>query len=374
MSMNKVNFVGGTQALYNAIVTKDPDSLYFISDTQRIYKGDVDVTQSVIPVLNFPATGVAGKLYIHKSTLETRIFEDGAWLTVDPGFVKTLEDLENAANGGKVATIDAFKAYVDKAMDARVAALFDDAGFDDVNGNLGFHRTGGDTSDLRLIQLTGVAHGPSYDATNLRITIPQYGKDDLVIDLPKDNFLTDAYFDKDYDFKDGTTGPAIVLVVKAEGQETKELAIPASAMANDYTAGKTDTIQVTIDADHKIKARVIIDANTADGTLMIWDGVGKKMGTIGVKINNNTAADMGDSNEVIPTAAVIAAAIKKASNEITGGLLDEGNPNEVVISTEHGIVRSGMVIGGATLSNTPNANTLATEAAVLDAISWKSLA
>lgn len=372
MSMNKVNFVGGTQALYNAIVTKDPDALYFISDTQRIYKGDTDVTQAVIPVLNFPASGVADKLYIHKSTLETRIFEDGAWLTVDPGFVKTLEDLENAANGGKVATIDAFKAYVDKAMDARVAALFDDAGFDDVNGNIGFHRNG--EADLRLIQLTGVAHGPSYDATNLRITIPQYGKDDLVIDLPKDNFLTDAYFSKDYDFKDGTIGPAIVLVVKAEDGDPKELAIPASAMANDYTAGKTDTIQVTIDADHKIKARVIIDAKTSDGTLMIWDDVGKKMGTVGVKINNNTAADMGDSNEVIPTAAVIAAAIKKASNEITGGLLTEGNPNEVVISTEHGIVRSGMVIGGATLSNTPNANTLATEAAVLDAISWKSLA
>lgn len=372
MSMNKVNFVGGTQALYNAIVTKDPDSLYFISDTQRIYKGDTDVTVSVIPVLNFPSTGVSGKLYIHKNTLETRIFEDGAWLTVDPGFIKTLEDLENAANGGKVATIDAFKAYVDKAMDARVASLFDDAGFDSTNGNIGFHRNG--EADLRLIQLTGVAHSPSYDAANLQITIPQYGKDDLVIDLPKDNFLTDAYFDKAYDFKDGTAGPAIVLVVKAEDGDPKELAIPASAMANDYTAGKTDSIQVTIDNDHKIKARVIIDAKTSDGTLMIWDDLGKKMGTVGVKINNNTAADMGDSNEFIPTAAVIAAAIKKACGEITNGLLDEGNANEVVISTAHGIVRSGMVIGGATLSNTPNANTLATEAAVLDAISWKSLA
>lgn len=373
MSMNKVNFVGGTQALYNAIVTKDPNSLYFISDTQRVYKGDVDVTQSVIPVINFPESGITGKIYVHKNTLETRIYDEGAWKTVDPGFIKTLDQLKDAANGGKLATIDAFKAYVDEVIDARTSHLYSQAGFDNTNGNLGFRGTAEDSQ--KLVQLLGVAHDAAYDATNLKITIPQYGKDDLVIDLPKDNFLTDAYFEKEYDFEDGKIGPAIVLVVKTEGStDEKKLAIPAAAMANDYTAGKTDSIQVTIDDSHKIKARVIIDPTTSDGTLMIWDNTNKKMGTVGVKVNNNTAADMGNSNEFIPTAAVVAAAIRKACDEITGGLLSEGNENEIVLSTVHGIVRSGKVIGGATLSDNPNADTLATEAAVLDAISWKSLA
>ena len=107
---------------------------------------------------------------------------------------------------------------------------------------------------------------------------------------------------------------------------------------------------------------------------MIWDDTNKKIGTVGVKIDQDTTTEMGESNTSIPTAAVIAAAIKKAASEITGGLLAEGNENEVVISTAKGIVRSGMVIGGAVLADVPNANTLATEAAVLDALSWKMLA
>jgi hypothetical protein len=372
--MSKVNFIGGTQALYDAIAQKDPNSLYFISDTQRIYKGDVEFTQNVYPVVNFPEIGIEKKIYIHKNTLEVKVYEAGEWLVVLPGYIKTVDNMADSANGGKLATIDAIKDYVDTVLDARVEALFKSVEWDNEDGKLLF--AGADPKTVvGEAQLEGVAHDASFDSTNLRITIPQYGKDDLVIDIPKDNFLEDAYYDKAYDFEDGTVGPAIVLVVKTDGtDESKKIAVPASAMTNDYTAGKTDTIQVTIDDTHKIKARLLIDANTSDGVLMIWDNDGKKAGTVGVKIDNDTSTEMGESNEKVPTAAVIAAAIKKAVGELAGSLLPEGNEKEIVISTVNGIVRSGKIIGGATLSDSPNADTLATEAAVLDAISWKTLA
>lgn len=376
MSMSKVNFVGGTQALYNALTVKDPNTLYFISDTQRIYKGDVDMTQSMIPVTNFPDAGIEGKIYIHVNTLEVQVYYNGAWMVVSPGYIDTLDKFELEANGSKLATIDAIKAHVDKVLEARTESLVKEAQFDAVSGKVQLFGKDA-TTPLSEAELTGVSHDAQYDATNLRITIPQYGKDDLVIDLPKDNFLADAYFDKAFDFEDGTVGPAIVLVVKtgtAESAEEKKIAIPAASMQNDYTAGKTDSIQVVIDDTHKIKARIIIDPKTSDGALMIWDDTNKKIGTVGVKIDQDTTTEMGESNTSIPTAAVIAAAIKKAASEITGGLLAEGNENEVVISTAKGIVRSGMVIGGAVLADVPNANTLATEAAVLDALSWKMLA
>lgn len=373
MSMSKVNFVGGTQALFNAIVEKDPNTLYFITDSQRIYKGDVDCTKSVFPVTVFPKNGLSNKIYIHKNTLEVKIYSDGTWLTVAPGYVTTLEDFNNPEKGDRLASVNTIKEYIDSVLDARVASLIQSGDFDPVEGNVRLYGT--DTENpISTIGLYGVAHDAEYDTSNMKITIPQYGKQDLVIDLPKDNFLSDAYFKKDYDFGDHI-GPAIVLVVKAgdEGEE-KEIPVPADSMENDYTGGKTDSIQVEITDEHKVKARIIIDKNTADGVLMIWDESNKKIGTVGVKINNNPEAEMGDSNESIPTAAVIAAAINKAATEITGNLVGEGAENEVIISTETGIVRSGIIIGGAVLSEMPNATTLATEAAVLDAISWKTLA
>lgn len=374
MSMSKVNFVSGTQVLYDAIPVKDPNALYFTSDTQRVYKGDVDVTQNVFPVVNFPSAGVENKIYIHKNTLEVKVYADGKWLVVAPGYVTLADQMEVAANGGKLATVNAIKGHIDKVLDARVETLMQDAEFDAASGKMKFYGTDR-TVALTEAELTGVAHDATYDAKNLKITIPQYGKDDLVINLPKDNFLSDAYFEKDYDFEDGTTGPAIVLVVKTEGsKDDKKLAIPAASMQNDYTAGKTDSIQVEISDDHKIKARIIIDPKTSDGVLMIWDNTTKKLGTTGVKIDNDTANDMKESNTYVPTGAVVAAAIKKACGDITDNFLTQGNKNEVVISTEKGIIRSGKIIGGAVLADIPNANTLATEAAVLDAISWKTLA
>lgn len=373
MSMNKVNFVGATQALYNAVVTKDNDSLYFISDTQRIYKGAVDCTQNIYPVVNFPAAGVDNKIYIHVNTLETRIYDEGAWKVVSPGFVKTVETMKDAANGGKLATIDAIKGYIDEILDARVADLFNTVGFDATTGEIVLSGEG--ASSTKKVQLEGVAHDATYDATNLTITIPQYGKEDLVVNIPRDNFLTDAYYDAKYDFEDGTVGPAIVLVVKTEGsEETKKIAVPAAAMANDYTGYVGNNIEVIVKDNHQLRAKLRIDPSTSDGVLMIWDASAKHVGTVGVKINNDESSEMGNSNESIPTAAVIAAAIKKACEDVSGNLLPEGNENEVVISTAHGIIRSGMVFGGATLSSNPNAQTLATEAAVLDAISWKALA
>ena len=38
--MSLVNFVSGTTEEYNSLETKDPDTLYFISDSQTVYKGD----------------------------------------------------------------------------------------------------------------------------------------------------------------------------------------------------------------------------------------------------------------------------------------------------------------------------------------------
>ena len=47
--------------------------------------------------------------------------------------------------------------------------------------------------------------------------------------------------------------------------------------------------------------------------------------------------------------------------------------NVPTLTAEGGIKDSGKSIGGSTLSKSPNSNTLATEAAIADALSWKNI-
>lgn len=44
--MAKVLFKYGTQAEYEALETKNPDALYFITDSNRIYKGSDKVASA----------------------------------------------------------------------------------------------------------------------------------------------------------------------------------------------------------------------------------------------------------------------------------------------------------------------------------------
>ena len=114
---------------------------------------------------------------------------------------------------------------------------------------------------------------------------------------------------------------------------------------------------------------------------------------------------MGAAATDVPTANVIAAAISTAVQAAQGTLesavsaLEEevgelsasigeletavaaaitsmgaGNADEIVLSTATGgIKRSAKKIGGATLAASPDANTVATEAAVSAAFSWQAL-
>ena len=45
--MAQVKFKYGTWAQYNAITTKDNDTLYFITDRKMVYKGETEYTSSI---------------------------------------------------------------------------------------------------------------------------------------------------------------------------------------------------------------------------------------------------------------------------------------------------------------------------------------
>ncbi len=69
--MGKVNFWSNTQSAFDAIVTKDIETLYIV-DNQRIYKGDNLLNDVFYTTANLPAVGVKGKLYVKYDNVEDK--------------------------------------------------------------------------------------------------------------------------------------------------------------------------------------------------------------------------------------------------------------------------------------------------------------
>lgn len=436
--MNRVNFIVTVQSKYNSLTTKDENTLYFITDGKRIYRGDVDVTESLLVVSAFDETPgsdiIEGKLYVNASTLEVRIKHNNTWVILTPGYVSTGTDFDKEENSGKLATIAATKAYLAQQIADITGgtAFVKDIAWSGESGSLSVDKG---SESPTTVQLRGVAHSPSYDVGALKITIPVYGSDDLVINLPKDNFVRSGGYNKEYEFEDGSTGPAVVLIVDdgdAENGVTKEIAIPAKELVDIYTGSTTGTMKVSVSAGNVITADAIIDTTEGNALVVANDGEGNPLGlrvdvsdkakkvvggTAGNLVTLSSAGDiadggvalrlegeMGSSETEIPVASLIASAITSAvsvaqtaltnqldlitNSEGTGrldtvetklaplvaGAIGEGEAGKVVLSTANGVVRSSAAIGGATLSETADANTLATESAVADAVSWKTLA
>ena len=430
--MGKVNFKAGTLAQYTTLQQKSADTLYFLTDAKKIMKGDIDVTENIVVVTNFDgsAGGVAvenafeGKFYINVTTFECRIKSGAAWVVMSPGYITDGTNFAQSGNEGKFATIAAIKAYITEQIAGITGgtAFVKGVTWDSTNHALLVDKGGEAPTSVAL---SGMAYTPTWDAGTLKLTIPVVGGNDVVINFPKDNFVRSGRYEADYPVGDG---PAIVLVVNGgSGTEDQEVIIPAASLVDVYTGEASNDITVTVGEDHKITATVKIDP--AEGNALVSSASGLKVDISGKadkltaaaaahilvgSANGNladggvslkTSGDMGAAATDVPTANVIAAAISTAVQAAQGTLesavsaLEEevgelsasigeletavaaaitsmgaGNADEIVLSTATGgIKRSAKKIGGATLSASPDANTVATEAAVSAAFSWQAL-
>ena len=71
---NKV-LLAGLQAKYDSMASHDANILYFCTDTGKLYKGDVDFSNSLVAASTKPGTPVAGKIYVlaDTNTIETYV-------------------------------------------------------------------------------------------------------------------------------------------------------------------------------------------------------------------------------------------------------------------------------------------------------------
>ena len=107
--MGPVRFVTTTSAGYSGITSKDKDTLYFISDERRIYKGEVPYSGGIFTtVAEFPETGEVNTLYVNSATGEVRYYNGTSYQIVVPATGKSI----TGKGDGSLATTAAVAAYV----------------------------------------------------------------------------------------------------------------------------------------------------------------------------------------------------------------------------------------------------------------------
>ena len=122
--MALVKFVAGTAASYAALQSKNADTLYFITDAHRIYKGDVQMSGDVYSVVGtFPAVGdaVAGTVYVQSSDGAVSYFNGTSYQPIVKASANTID---GAGDNNHFPTTAAVVAYVTNAIgDLDVSAL-----------------------------------------------------------------------------------------------------------------------------------------------------------------------------------------------------------------------------------------------------------
>lgn len=366
----------GTQTEFNSALEAnkiESTGLYFITDTQRIYKGaDVVAMTSVLYPATMPdaATMVPGTLYVYDANIYTLVDNEVVCLS------KNLAD-------GAIKSLTMFDAdIVDTADDEELSSAK-------------LSTSAKVAADISAANQHS-AHDVEFDSTSYKLTIPMYGLDDLVISIPR--CVKSGRYEADYELPDGQRGKAIVLVIDAPDEPTgeKEIVIPAAGLVQTFIGVAGNDITVTVSDDNKIKAELNIAPTeskikvTETGLELDLSDYAKHASADDVdklaiitsngnfagsrKIVSTYTSGNKEDEELIPTLGVVAAAIAEAVQSANKYILPEGSENEVITSTVRGIQRSGLTVGAETLNTTSETNSyIARESAVIDALSWHEI-
>lgn len=351
-----------TLSAYQGLTSKDDNVLYFIKDVGKIYRGATDVTNSFIKVDAFPAAASAaeGVFYIGPAPAddtagyEIKVKVNDTLETVIPGYYTDGASWASAKSG-QFATIGLIKKGIQEA----IAGISLTTVFDSTAGTV-------KVGEGSAATLTGVAHGITYDASTLTITIPQYGQqDDVVVNIPKDKFVKSGAYYEDWPTDNPTQHKVIVLEV----EQGDPVVIPATSLVDVYTAdNEGKNVQITISDDNKVSGMITLDpdANNAlkyDADKGFIVNISGKMDKIAGATGDKIVLSTADGQVKESTKGIDAFAEKVV------GTVD----NLMSFGANGAIKDSGKKVGGATLATTTDSDTLATEKAVEAALSWVEL-
>lgn len=426
----RMNFVQLTQTIYNGLDTRDANTLYFCTDTNRIYLGTVLMSRPAQVVNTLPESGqILNTVYI-KTTDGTIWYYDGTKYNKVGGSDAAVTSVSVA--GKKLKTVTAGGTAVEKV----IGGLFDSVTY--TNGVLTIKTTTDDSEvldektvnipveqylsavsrkEVAAEDLTGedaaVYNGCTAgdigvlftmaDGTKMFVKLTDLvdtytsasGEKDIVKVVVSGYGISATLNFANTDFEtDGTTG-----ALKIKAARVKEIVAVTDAVENNLVAfdasgnskdsGKKvggATISVTPDANtlateaavSTLAAAKMAKQTSATENNVVLFGTGGEVKDGGYHIN--TTSNYEDSNsasdKVLVTEKTLSGVVSKVvagdMGDALKGKLDNveaGKADEIVTATATGGVKvSGKKVGGAALATTTDANTVATEAAVKAAI------
>lgn len=190
--MSQVLFYAVTAAQYAGITDKNANAIYFITDGNRIYKGDVPYSHPVETVADFPASGQAGTLYIHSTTFEAKVWNGTAWETVSPPVITSIG---TSPSNAEIPTAQAVKNYVDAEIvnvNTGLSGAVSNVAYDSATKSLSVQKGVGEAV---VTALSGLFDGVSYNGATGVLSFTTNGGTAQTVNLPVEQFLSAASFD-----------------------------------------------------------------------------------------------------------------------------------------------------------------------------------
>lgn len=303
--------------------TKDQDTMYFIQDKNCIYVKEKLYGGRIELVDTDPEAPESGVVYINKTTLECKFYNDKTPVVIAKGFTTTITD---GADDNLLPTAKAVASYVTQKVADAVggSGTFVTEISATGNGNLSVSKGEKQSS----VPLTNMVYSPTWQQETMQLTLPIVGGSSLVIDLSKDLVVTAGKY--------VTDSNEIWLTIaedKTYEDPKKLIKIPVAGLIDIYTGEETNSASVTVSPDKKVSVNVKVSS----------------------KEGNTAEIDNENGGIYVPKTDV--------SNK--SDKVGTGHDNEVLTAGADGNMQaSGKTIGGATLAGSPNENTIATEAAI----------
>lgn len=208
-------FIITSSELYAAMPVHSANKLYFLADTEEIYRGNQLFTSSIIFYTEkLPDTGAIRKIYINSETFEGYSWDGTAWVKVITRY-NTVNDIITTTPNDSIPTVAAIRKLYNQSIT--------DLSYDYDTNSIKFIQNGIEKNS----EITGLlASGVFEPGTNRLIFKNIKGDDAFYVQMEKDNYPIAGYYDESL--------KAIVLQMRATDEEgnPKELVIPAEDLVD----------------------------------------------------------------------------------------------------------------------------------------------
>ena len=259
--MALVKFVAGTAAQFQDLSPKDANTLYFITDERRIYKGDIPYSGGIYQTVTaFPEAGNAAvnTLYVNTATGEVAYFNGTNMQTVVPA---TGKSISGSGDDTHLATTKAVVDYVTAQLaDLDVSAL---------EGRVDTLETEMDAAQAAITTIQGTGEGSIKKAAADTLASAKSYTDEQVAlkadlehthEIADVTGLQDALNGKANTVHTHTTAQVDGLDAALAGKADKATTLEGYGITDAYTTTQTDTkIAEAVAAAPHLKREIVED-------------------------------------------------------------------------------------------------------------------